>query len=398
MHLSNRNTRRAPALLAALLSMALTAPSFADEAAASAEEEQATNVLFMSQAERRSFFAHVREALPTRTVAAGGQRLALNDARQTLPDVRLEFDGEEHSLEEFLQMPATMGMIVVQDGEILLEYYAEGHDVQSPWISFSVTKSVTSMLLGAAIHDGYIDSVDEPVMHYLPRLRGTAYEGVTIEQVLHMASGVAWNEDYEDPESDVSKAGALNGLALVNYLAKLPRAHEPGSTFNYSTGEANLIGEILRAALGNNASTYLEHKIWKPFGMAFDAYWLLDREGGVETGGCCINATLRDYARIGMFAMGDGVLADGTRVLPEGWMKASTTSSPAAAKYGYQWWVLEDGAYAAMGIFDQMIYVDPSRKLVVALHSNAVSAVGSAHDEMMVPVAEAIGEALDQVR
>jgi len=382
------------ALAAAFLAAAVSGAASAREAPEPAEAEASTNVLFMSQAERRQYFGHVREAMPTRVVHAGDERLPLNNSHRAMPPVSYQVNGVEHDLDEYLQMPGTMGLIVVKDGEIILEHYAPGHDLQTPWITFSVTKSVTSMLLGAAIEAGYIEDVNEPVTHYLPRLRGTGYEGVTIEQVLHMASGVDWNEDYEDPESDVSLAGALNGLELVNYLGKLPRAHEPGAVFNYSTGEANLIGEILRAALGNNASTWLEHRIWKPFGMAFDAYWLLDSEGGVETGGCCINATLRDYARLGLFAAADGVLPDGTRVLPEGWMEASTTPSPASPGYGYQWWLVGDGSYAAMGIFDQMIYVDPDSDLVVAAHSNAPTAVDSEHDAHLVPLAQAIRDAL----
>jgi CubicO group peptidase (beta-lactamase class C family) len=129
--------------------------------------------------------------------------------------------------------------------------------------------------------------------------------------------------DYTDPESDVSKAGALNGVALTDHFAGFGRAHPPGKVFNYNTGEANLVGEVLRAAIGNNASTYLTQKIWQPFGMEFDATWLIDQPGGVETGGCCISASLRDYARLGLFAMHDGVLPSGERVLPEGWMTAS---------------------------------------------------------------------------
>ena len=151
---------------------------------------------------------------------------------------------------------------------------------------------------------------------------------------------------------------------------------EPGAVFNYNTGETNLVGEILRAAIGNNASTYLTHKIWQPYGMESDANWLLGGIGGGETGGCCISATLRDYARIGLFAMNGGLLADGTRVLPRDWMTASTSPSKGAAYYGYLWW-LNQNEYAARGIFGQQIFVDPKSRVVIAAHSNAVTAVNS---------------------
>ena len=163
-----------------------------------------------------------------------------------------------------------------------------------------------------------------------------------------MSSGIAWNEDYTDPESDVNIAGALNSLALYQYLNALDTAASPGTKFNYNTGETNLLGGIVRAAIGNNLSSYIEQKIWKPFGMESDAYWGIDSDFEQELGGCCINATLRDYARIGIFAMDRGVLNNGTNVLPTDWMKDSTTPSPNYPYYGYQWWL------------DCLLYTSPS--------------------------------------
>ena len=360
-----------------------------------AEEATGTeNLLFLPQEARREAFARIDTLAPTRPIRAGDETLVLRPADVPLGAISYELDGETHTLEEFLARPSTVGLVVVQGDRILLEHYAPGHDETTPWVSFSVSKSVTSMLIGAAVHDGYIESLDEPVSSYLPRLRGTGYEDVSIEEVLHMSSGVAWNEDYADPASDVAQAGAANGLELVEYLGGLPRAHAPGEAFNYNTGETNLAGEILRAAIGNNASTFLEHKIWQPFGMEHDANWLLGGPAGGETGGCCISATLRDYARIGLFALADGVHADGTRVLPEGWMTASTTPSPAAPFYGYQWWLGEDERFAALGIFGQRIAVDPRTGVVIAVHGNAPAAEGSPYHAHLNAVTAAIQDAL----
>ena len=230
-------------------------------------------------------FGNIRGAFPNRTVSTGNSVKVLNKAYQDFAELRYEVDGKQYSLQDFYARTATRGIIVVQGDDIKLEHYSPGHTEETRWVSFSVTKSLTSMLIGAAVKDGYIESVDEKVADYLPRLKGTSYEDVRIKDVLHMASGVAWNEDYADPKSDVALAGALNGIDLVQYLAKLPKVAEPGTTFNYNTGETNLAGELLRSAIGNNASEYLEHKIWKPYGMEHDAYWLLSSEGGVETGG-----------------------------------------------------------------------------------------------------------------
>ncbi|MFU8814975.1 MAG: serine hydrolase domain-containing protein [Pseudomonadales bacterium] len=355
-----------------------------------AQGPQTEGLLFFSSAERRVAFGHIDLLYPTRTVVAGPEPYPLAERPEDFSNLTYEVDGERHALADFLARPEAIGLIVVKDGDILLEHYAPDNDRASRWISFSVTKSVTSMLIGAAIADGFIDSVDEPVAHYLPRLRGTPYEASRIRDVLNMASGVAWNEDYADPQSDVARAGGANGVQLVRYLAALPRQHQPGEVFNYNTGETNLVGEILRAAIGNNAATYLSHKVWQPFGMESDATWLTSAPGAGEAGGCCISATLRDYARLGIFAMNDGVLPDGRRVLPEGWMQASVEPSSGSAGYGYLWWLPGDEAFAARGIFSQQIFIDPAQALVIAAHGNAPTATGSEYARHLAAVTDAL--------
>jgi CubicO group peptidase (beta-lactamase class C family) len=364
--------------------------ALADETTPSGWDERPEGLLFLSSEERRVAFGQVDRLFPSRVVEAGRHPYPLTDAYQDFGALTYEVDGERYALADFLERPEAIGLLVVADGKVLLEHYAPGNDRDSRWISFSVTKSVTSMLIGAAIADGLIENVDEPVAHYLPRLRGTPYEAASIGDVLRMASGVAWNEDYADPGSDVARAGGANGVTLVRYLAALPRRHEPGEEFNYNTGESNLAGEILRAAIGNNAATYLSHKVWRPFGMERDATWLTSGPGGGETGGCCISATLRDYARLGIFAMNDGVLPDGSRVLPEGWMQASIEPSPGAAEYGYFWWLIGDGAYLARGIFNQQIFIDPALSLVIAAHGNAPTASESEYGRHLTAVTAAL--------
>lgn len=209
-----------------------------------------------------------------------------------------------------------------------------------------------------------------------------------------MSSGVAWNEDYADPDSDVSKAGSLIGVPLVGYLGTLERVAEPGEKFNYNTGETNLVGEVLRAAIGNNASTYAQHKIWQAFGMGDDASWMLGGIAGGETGGCCINATLRDYARIGIFAMNDGQLADGTRILPEGFMAESVAPSKGYDGYGYLWWLDGGGVYRARGIYGQQIYINPNSRVVIAVHGNADQAVGTPYHAQLDAIVNAFADRL----
>ena len=380
---------------ALVLCVSVAAPTRADDhKVPTATDADTTNVLFLPQDVRQQVFGNIRGVFPNRTVSAGDPVKVLNKAYQDFAELRYEVDGKQYSLDDFYARKATRGIIVVQGDDIKLEHYSPGHTEKTRWVSFSVTKSLTSMLIGAAVKDGYIESVDEKVADYLPRLKGTAYEDVRIKDVLHMASGVAWNEDYADPKSDVALAGALNGIELVQYLAKLPKVAKPGTTFNYNTGETNLAGELLRSAIGNNASEYLEHKIWKPYGMEHDAYWLLSSEGGVETGGCCLNATLRDYARIGMFAKDQGVLPDGTSVLPTDWMTDSTSPSEGFGGYGYLWWLFDEGSYSARGIFQQWIYIDPKRDLVIATHTNAAQAVEDEDHKHVAAVIQALRKSL----
>jgi CubicO group peptidase (beta-lactamase class C family) len=350
--------------------------------------------LFMTLAERRLAFAHFDALYPTRVIRSSGAASPLPAAPADLSGIRFTAHETEMTVAELLGSEHLMGLVVVQDGKVLMEHYAPDHGADVPWVTFSVTKSVTSLLIGAAIHDGYIDSVTDPIVKYLPRLAGSEYGKSRVQDILQMASGIAWNEDYEDPESDVARAAALNGVALTDYLAQLPRMAPPGTRFNYNTAESNLLGEVLRSAIGMNAAPYLSQKIWQPMGMESDANWLLSLPEDRETGGCCISATLRDYARLGQLALADGVLPDGTRVLPEGWMAASTTPSQGYDGYGYKWWLDADERYGAYGIFGQAIAVDPQAKLVIAVHSNGQAASDSAYGQELGAALAAISEHL----
>tara|TARA_B100001057_G_scaffold266595_1_gene266749 strand:- start:563 stop:1831 length:1269 start_codon:yes stop_codon:yes gene_type:complete len=350
--------------------------------------------LFMSQAERRIAFAHFDVLYPTRVIRSSGMASPLPAAPADLGGVRFTVNERDMTVAELLDSAHLMGFLVVQDGKVLMEHYAADHGANVPWVTFSVTKSVTSLLIGAAVHDGYIDSVADPIVKYLPRLAGSEYGESRVQDILQMASGIAWNEDYEDPESDVARAAALNGVALTDYLAGLPRVAPSGTRFNYNTAESNLLGEVLRSAIGMNAAPYLSQKIWQPMGMESDANWLLSLPEDRETGGCCISATLRDYARLGLLALADGVLPDGTRVLPEKWMAASTAPSQAYDGYGYKWWLDAGGRYGAYGIFGQTIAVDPKTRLVIAVHSNGQAASGSAYGQELEAALAAISEHL----
>lgn len=272
----------------------------------------------------------------------------------------------DYDLDDFIWHNNVTGLLVIKSGEIVLETYAAGNSAQTRWGSMSVTKSILSLLVGAAIADGSIGSTADTVSDYLPELKGTPYQQVTIENLLRMSSGVEWNLNEQHP--DWKATSGMTVEELIGYMGSKKRYAEPGTSFNYNDAEVNLLGAIVSAAVGEDLATYLEQKIWQPFGMEADANWM-SFPGGLQTGACCVSATLRDYGRLGLFAMRNGALADNSHVLPEKWMERSITASKSADNYGYLWWLTGDGTYEAMGIYGQLIHVNPAEDLVIAIQS-----------------------------
>ena len=280
------------------------------------------------------------------------------------------------NVEIYMREQRTAGLVIIQDGKLRLERYGLGFDANGQWTSFSVAKSFTSTLVGAAIKDGFIKSIEDKVSDYIPNLKGSAYDDVSIKQLLTMTSGVRWNEDYEDKNSDVALFNdhkAEPGVdATVSYMRTLSREAPAGDKWAYKTGETNLIGVLVSSATGKTLSAYLSEKIWAPFGMEHNGSWLLGSTGH-EISGCCIQASTRDFARFGLFML-EGAQIDGKPVLPEKWIAAATTRQADIGHpgkgYGYQWWTDDDGSFAAQGIFGQGIFIDPKRKLVIASNSN----------------------------
>ncbi|WP_024537527.1 serine hydrolase domain-containing protein [Comamonas badia] len=279
-------------------------------------------------------------------------------------------------LDAFMQGQHSAAVIVLQDGEIRLERYGLGFDKDGRWTSFSVAKSFTSTLVGAALKDGLIKSMDDKVSDYLTDMKGSAYDDVTVKQLLTMTSGVKWNEDYGDPSSDVARFNnhvPEPGVdSLVSYMRKLPRAAPAGTHWNYSTGETNLVGLMLMAAIKKPLTEYLQEKIWQPAGMAQQATWLLSKSGK-EISGCCLQAAPRDFARMGQFIL-EGAMVQGQSIVSDGWLKAATSKQADIGQpgrgYGYQWWTYDDGTFAARGIFGQGIFIDPARQLVIAVNAD----------------------------
>lgn len=334
--------------------------------------------LFWTPEQQVARYPHMETVFPTRVVKAGGKVWELPKAASELK-VSWTHKGETWDMDRYMRDNRAAGVLVIKDGQIVLERYGFGQTVDSRWTSFSVAKSFSSTLVGAAIKDGRIKSLEDPITQYLPGLKGSAYEGVSVRQLLNMTSGVKWNEDYADPKSDVANFAAepsVNGSdPVVSYMARLPREAEPGTKWVYKTGETNLVGSLVRAATGKSMAQYLSEKVWKPVGMQADAMWQVDTGGG-EVAGCCLSATLRDYGRFALFFM-EGGKVNGQPIVPDGWVTAATTSVPPATEalkssgggYGFQWWTTGGVQYRGSGIFGQGMWINPQKKLIVITQS-----------------------------
>ncbi len=294
---------------------------------------------------------------------------------QGLPIAAFSPGGEkEEMLEDFMIEQKVAGLLILQDGKIRLERYALGHSGSNRWSSLSVAKSVTSTLVGAAIKDGYIKSVDDYVADYIPDLKGSAYDSVKIRHLLTMTTGIRWSENYTDPNGDIARFSTYPiepGMnATVSYMRRLPAEAEPGKKFLYSTGETHLLGVLVSSATHQTLSHYLSAKIWIPYGMEKNATWTLDRTGQ-ELAGCCLQMLLRDFARFGQFVLEDGRI-NGKSIVPNDWFKTATKIQVPlwpGGGYGYGWWIFNGSSFDALGIYGQRIHVDPSRRLVIAVNS-----------------------------
>jgi CubicO group peptidase (beta-lactamase class C family) len=353
------------------------------------------DVLFWSEPQRDAAFRSL-DAIPilakASTVSAGGVVRPLPPGKPL--DIKVD-------IPSYMKSQRAAALVIVQDGKLRGEYYGLGFTKTGKWTSFSVAKSLTSTLVGAAIRDGAIRSLEDKVTAYIPDLKGSAYEDVTVRQLLTMTSGVRWNEDYEDPKSDVARFNEHKptpGMdATVSYMRTLPREAPAGSKWVYKTGETNLIGVLVSSATKKPLAQYLSEKVWKPYGMERDATWLLGSTGH-EISGCCFQAATRDMARVGMFILDGGRVA-GKSVLPDGWLAQATTKQADIGApgrgYGFQWWTYDDGSFAAQGIFGQGIFIDPKRKLVIASNGNWPKATDEAIGEARLAFYRAAQAAVD---
>ncbi|WP_310993625.1 serine hydrolase domain-containing protein [Aequorivita marina] len=326
------------------------------------------SLLFWSQQEKEERFSIMHAIFPSIQVANGSKSAPFESIESVNPQWE-----DETSVSSYMDKNRVKGVIVLKDGKVNLEEYADGVDQETLWTSFSVAKSVSSMLLGVALKEGDIESLDDPLKKYILDFEGYDYGEVSVRQLLTMTSGIDWNEDYEDANSDVAqmyKAPCEDTEShILTYMKPLKFIHKPGTHWNYSTGETDLVGILIQKATGKSLAEYLSEKIWQPYGMEHCAYWLADECSNLNIGGSGLSASLRDYARLGTLMLNKGKLGDDT-IFSEEYLDNATAlrykTNDQGGGYGYLWWRFKNGSYAAFGIFGQMLYINPNKNLVIA--------------------------------
>ncbi len=324
-------------------------------------------------------FSHYDQLFEGRRVARASVPWKLTRATAE-PAVRYEHDGKTLTLDDYLARNPTTGLLIARGDTILVERYQYARTDRQRLTSFSMAKTVTAMLLGIAVAEGRIRSVDDTAATYVPALAGTEYGGTSLRDLLQMSSGVRFIERYTGRD-DVMRlwldtvvqdsAGGVDAVKPYN-----ERLRRPGTKFSYASVETQVLGLALRDAVGRSLSDYLQEKIWGPMGAEADATWLIDR-AGQEAAYCCLNAVLRDFARLGLVLAHDGRRGD-RQLIPREWLLTATTVhpddwhlKPYAATffygYGYQTWILpgDRRMFAALGAHGQAIFVDPASRLVM---------------------------------
>ena len=290
------------------------------------------------------------------------------------------YQGHDKKLAAWLEETWVTGLVVIKGEAITFEHYYHGNCATSQVISWSLSKSIVSALVGIAVAEGHIASILDPVSKYVDKLNNTGYDNVSIKDVLQMSSGVRFDEDYASFFSDINRMGrtlAFDG-SIDAFVCSLERERPPGTYNHYVSMDTQVLAMLLREATGVSLTEYSERNLWQKIGMESDAHWLLDSRG-IELAFGGLNAILRDYARVGLLYLQRGLWQE-QQVVAEQWINASVTPdaphlqpgpnerSESTFGYGYQWWIPPEpaGDFLAIGIYNQFIYVDPQHQIVIA--------------------------------
>ncbi|HRH70772.1 MAG TPA: serine hydrolase [Flavobacteriales bacterium] len=328
-------------------------------------------------ADRRDY-----KKFPSRPLPASAQPFRYAEAAMEVGPKAISEGDKSVPFDAWIADHKTVAFLIIRHDTILYERYFKGYDAGHVHPSFSMAKSVVSMLIGTAIADGLIRDVQQPVTDYIPELKANGFDAVTIEHVLQMTSGIDFQESYVNPFGTVAKF--YYGRQLTKYTTKLELKNPPGSKWEYVSGDTQLLGLVLERALRakgdqRTVTQYLSDRIWTPLGMEHASTWSIDHKGdGIEKAFCCINAPARDFAKLGSLYLKKGAWR-GEQIVPQEWVSTSTkavTTNGGASFYRYQWWLPSgEGDFTAEGILGQFIYVDPSRELVMVRLGGAYGGV-----------------------
>jgi CubicO group peptidase (beta-lactamase class C family) len=333
-------------------------------------------------------FHNMDQLFTTRTVGRSGRVWQLARADRDL-DFTYQYKGQTHAALEILERTYANALLVMKDGRIVYETWRNNTGPSTRFIAFSMTKSITSVLIGCALEEKRIRSIDDPVTRYLPELSGGGYDGVTIRQVLQMRSGVDYEERYDFANPGVAarnheQALVRNVIRFADAARTVARKHAPGTVWEYKTLDTAVLGWLLERVSGSSVAAYTASRLWEPLGAEADGYYIMDGAPGVgrEFSGAGFNATLRDFARFGQMVL-DGGVADGRRIVPASWLAESTRPTGGSGPgYGYQWWMGQrPGSFQALGLQGQFIYIDPPSRTVVVKLSHDPPGDEAADDE-----------------
>ena len=342
-----------------------------------------------SGSDQHQKFNRVYELFPTSNLVPSNNPSSFEiESMIELPN-SFVYESRSVDVNEYLDRTDVSALLILKDGKIRYENYwlTGGREVK--WISMSVGKSFVSALIGIALDQGHIKSIQDPVTIYVPQLKDSAYDGVSIKDILQMSSGASWNEDYGDPNSDINRSVRIFALggSLDEFAASLTNENEPGTFNRYNSTDTQVLGMLLREATGTSVTEFMQKMLWDPIGAEDNAYWLLDSENmEVAYGG--LNATARDYAKLGELYRLRGRM-NNKQIIPEKWvdesvrpdaphlMPGENPMSDYPLGYGYQWWIPdESGDYMAIGVYNQFIYVSPkNNSVVVQLAANKIYGV-----------------------
>lgn len=342
------------------------------------------------------YFCRLNEIIPTSAMAPSTEPQVWAEGEPLSLPASYTFQGVEKATEDLLNETGTAAIVVIRDGKLAYERYSLTGGPSIPWLSMSVAKSFVSALVGIALDEGHIKSLDDPISDYIPVDTGSAYDGVKIIDVLQMSSGARWNEDYSDQDSDAARmAHAMSaGGSLDRLVATAVREFTPGTICRYNSADTQALGSLLVYATGRSLTEYMQEKLVEPLGFTHGSYWLTDATGR-EAAFAGLNMTGRDFARLGQLYLNQGkwnnhqiisepyvadsIVANRSHTQPG---KPLLSGNPSELGYGYQWWIPEqqDGSFTALGVYNQMIYVQPKTQTVVVKLS-ANTKYGTSMDE-----------------